>query len=233
VSPAGLPDEARLIHGARFDVEMLLDGLASPAEGGGTELEALWIEHAADVGALLARALGGTPEARRRALETLDARDAGPGLGPLTPIAPSPAASGALAALGERLRDRIAALLDDADPTVRRLALRVASKLRDPRITVSHVQAQLAAATPEGEAAALLAARALLESGRMAGPALIEALRDLLNDAAWERRLATVRVVRLGGAAARPQLQRALADPSPFVRAEAADGLQQQRSSSY
>jgi hypothetical protein len=34
-----------------------------------------------------------------------------------------------------------------------------------------------------------------------------------------------VRVMRLGGPAARAQLERALRDPSPFVRAEAAEAL--------
>jgi HEAT repeat protein len=83
----------------------------------------------------------------------------------------------------------------------------------------------LVASPAEGEAAALLAARALLENGRVAAGTLVESLRDLLADASWERRLAAVRVMRLGGPAARPQLQRALRDPSPFVRTEAAEAL--------
>src|SRR5204862_514913 len=82
---------------------------------------------------------------------------------------------------GDRLRDRVAALLDDGDPAVRRLAVRVASKLRDPRVGLSHVHA-MAAAPAEGEAAALLAARALLESGRIPAASLVESLRDLLAD---------------------------------------------------
>jgi HEAT repeat protein len=118
----------------------------------------------------------------------------------------------------------VAALLEDGDPGIRRLAVRVASKLRDPRVGISHVRALLAAPA-EGEAAALLAARVLLESGRLAGATLVESVRDLLSDGSWERRLAAIRVVRLGGPSARPALQQALRDPSPFVRAEAAEGL--------
>jgi HEAT repeat protein len=118
----------------------------------------------------------------------------------------------------------VAALLDDGDPGVRRLAVRVASKLRDPRVGITHVHA-LVAVPADGEAAALLAARVLLDSGRVPPQTLVESLRDLLGDVSWERRLAAVRVLRLAGPAARPQLARALGDPSPFVRAEAAEGL--------
>jgi tetratricopeptide (TPR) repeat protein/HEAT repeat protein len=224
VAPGGLPDEARLVRSARFDVDALMDGLSAPPDGGTAELEALWIEHARDVEEALGRALQGGTEARRRALDDLDGREGALGLGPLSAGVVSPAGTAALQALGERLRDRVAALLDDADPGIRRLAVRVASKLRDPRVGISHVRA-LVAAPAEGEAAALLAARALLENGRVAAGTLIESLRDLLADASWERRLAAVRVMRLGGPAARPQLERALRDPSPFVRAEAAEAL--------
>jgi HEAT repeat protein/Tfp pilus assembly protein PilF len=220
----GLPDEARLVRSARFDVDTLLDGLSAPAEGTAGELEALWSEHARDLEEVLGRALQAGAEPRRRALDALDGRDGGIGLGPLSAVGVSPAAVAVLRAMGDRLRDRVAALLDDGDPAVRRLAVRVASKLRDPRVGLSHVHA-MAAAPGEGEAAALLAARALLESGRIPAATLVESLRDLLADAAWERRLAAVRVLRLGGPAARPQLERALRDPSPFVRAEASEAL--------
>jgi hypothetical protein len=220
----GLPDDGRLVKSARFDVDTLLDGLSAPADGVPTELEALWTEHARDVEEILGRALQAGGEPRRRALDALDGRDGGLGLGAVTGRGVSPAGATVLQGMGERLRDRVAALLDDGDPGVRRLAVRVASKLRDPRVGLSHVHA-MAASPAEGEAAALLAARALLESGRVAASTLVESLRDLLADAAWERRLAAVRVIRLGGAAARPQLERALRDPSPFVRTEAQEAL--------
>jgi HEAT repeat protein len=224
-APGGLPDEARLVRSARFDVDALLDGLSAPADAAPADLEALWTEHARDVEEVLGRALQGGGEPRRRALDDLDGREGGLALGPLSAVPlPSPAGAAVLQQMGERLRDRVAALLDDGDPAVRRLAVRVASKLRDPRVGISHVHA-LAATPADGEAAALLAARVLVENGRVAGATLVEAMRDLLADASWERRLAAVRVVRLGGPAARPQLERALRDPSPFVRAEAAEAL--------
>jgi hypothetical protein len=228
VVTGGLPDDARLLRGARFDIDGLLDGLSQAPEGSAAELEALWSEHAGDVLEVLGRALqGGTAgtEPRRRALEALDGRDGGLALGPLTAAGVSPAGGAALQAMGERLRDRVAALLDDGDPVVRRLAVRVASKLHDSRLGLSHVQAMVTGPPAEGEAAALLATRTLLESGRVAPAVLVESLGILLADGSWERRLTVVRVLRLGGRAARPALQRAARDPNPFVRAEATSAL--------
>jgi HEAT repeat protein len=230
-APGGLGDEARVLRGARFDVEVLLEALStSAAEPAGPELEALWIEHAGDLVLLLGRALEAGGEGRRRALEALDARDAGLGLGLLTATGPSPAAMATLQTIAERLRDRVAALLEDADPQVRRLAVRVASKLRDGRVSLSHVQALLAQPAPDGDTAAL-AARALLDGGRVAAGTLAEALRPFLADPSWERRLAAVRVMGLGGPAAGSQLARALRDPNPFVRAAAAEAVSTHRGS--
>jgi tetratricopeptide (TPR) repeat protein len=223
-APGGLPDEGRLVRSARFDVDTLLDGLSAAPEGAGAELEALWTEHARDVEETLGKALQGGTEQRRRALDDLDGREGGIGLGPLSAGGVSPAGVAVLKVMGDHLRDRVAALLDDGEPGVRRLAVRVAAKLRDPRVGLSHVHA-MAAAPAEGEAAALLAARLLLESGGVAGATLVESFRDLLADASWERRLTAVRVIRLGGPAARASLERAMRDPSPFVRAEAAEAL--------
>jgi tetratricopeptide (TPR) repeat protein/HEAT repeat protein len=219
---AALPDEARSVRGARFDVDALLEGLSLGAPGTDAELEALWTEHVVEVEEVLGRALQGGTEVRRRALEALDVRDSGLGLGPLPT---SPGSAAVLQRAGDRLRDRVAAWLEDPDPGVRRLAVRVASKLRDGRVGVSHLQALVSGPAPEGEAAALLAARALVENGRVGGSTVVESLRELLADPSWERRLTVVRVMRLLGAPARPQLERALRDPSPFVRAEAADAL--------
>jgi hypothetical protein len=227
----GLGDEARVLRGARFDVEVLLEALSmSAAEPTGPELEALWIEHAGDLVLLLERALQTGGEARRRALESLDGREGGLGLGPLAGTGTSAAGVATLQTMAERLRDRVAALLEDGDPQVRRLAVRVASKLRDGRVSLSHVQALLALPSPDGDAAAL-AARALLEGGRVTAGTLAEALRPFLADPSWERRLAAVRVMGLGGPAAGRQLSRALRDPNPFVRAAAAEAVSTHRGS--
>jgi tetratricopeptide (TPR) repeat protein len=237
-----LVDEARDLRQTRFDLDAILDTLASPrapldAAAADAELEALWIEHAADIQEVLVRALQGTPDVRRRALLALDRREDGISLGALTEdhggagtaAALSPAATAALRELGGRLRERATFGVDDSDPTTRRLALRVAVKLRDGRAGISQVRAVIAATPPaqqeEAEAAALLSLRAQLDGGRLARRALVEALSPLLRDPAWERRLTCVHLIRLGGGAARGELERALRDGSPFVRVAAAEAL--------
>ncbi len=231
-APAGLSDEARALREVRFDVDLLLDAIAATPVASAGELEGLWTEHAADIQRLLAGALRMTGEPRRRALLTLDGRDDGVDLGPLGGI-PSEAGKAALRTLGAELRDGVAAGLDDADPLVRRMALRVASKLHDARPGVWHIQSAIAAAPPteqrgvptDAEPTALLAARAQLESGRLTPATLADSLRPLLADGSWERRLTAVRVLRLAGPAAATEIRRAAADPNPFVRAEAATAV--------
>jgi hypothetical protein len=240
-----LPDEGRAVRGARLDVDALLDTLSVPssvtlttvqrgagtglASAAGEDLEALWTEDIAELGKRLGHALDGGGDARRRALLALDTREGGGvGLGVLTgpgTVPPSASAAAALRALGERLRDKVAAALDDADPETRLVALRVATRLLDPRVTVWHLQAVLARPTPGAESAVRLAATAQIQAGRIDRPALVQALRPGLSDGAWERRLAVVHLLELALPAARAELSRALSDPSPFVRAAAANAL--------
>ncbi len=229
-TPRTMPDEARAVRDARFDVDLLLDALSAAPEGPSAALETLWVEHAAEVRDVLAHALAGTPEMRRRALAVVDGRADGLALGPLAgDAAPSQRAITALAALGAELRDLVAENLDDADVDGRRLALRVASKLGGGRVGLSHilavVQAAPSAALDDAESAALLAARVQLESGRVSEADLAASLRPLLADPLWQRRLVGVRLLRLAARSAAPDLERALSDSNPFLRAEAAHAL--------
>jgi tetratricopeptide (TPR) repeat protein len=244
----GLPEEAGTIRQNRIDVRDILDALSAlppalvPAQaevgpGIAPDLEALWIEHASDIEHLLRRALEGPPADRARALAALDSREGGPGLGVLVDAAatPSPQGEQMLRALAERMADRVIASLDHSDITVRLRALRVASKLGDERLSLVHVLASLAtdpvegARSPfselQGESVAIQVAQAQMEAGRLNPEALVKALRPWLEESAWQRRLAAIRMLRIVAGAARPLLEKGLEDPSAFVRAEAAAAL--------
>jgi tetratricopeptide (TPR) repeat protein/HEAT repeat protein len=224
-----LPDEATAIEGGKVDVEAMLAVLTAAPRP--TDRTALWLDRTRDVDTILSDGLVHGGPARRRALEVLDSRAEGPGLGPLAPQADAPVSAAVAAALREvaaGLRDRIAALLDDPDPEIAAAALRLLAKLDDPRVT----PARIAAAAAAGARAPALRDSAVLAAGRQArgsadaAHAVAQATAPLLSDpAGWERRLPAVTVLAaLGGAGARP-LEQALADDSPVVRAAAAEAL--------
>ncbi len=239
---ATFSDDARAVRGYTVDAGAVLEALATvpPARTNDTNNseDALLGDHTDDLVDILARALDGTGPPRLAALQALDSGPPGqPGiaLGKLLPSYEplSPTGERMLDEIGGRLRDRIAASLDDPDPGVRLLALRLSSRLADPRVTVSHVVAALAAAEPwttgkpdsGAEATARYAARIHLTRGTFAAAALAAALRGELQHPAWERRLSAYHVLALGGAAVRLQIVRGLDDPNAFVRAEAALAL--------
>jgi HEAT repeat protein len=251
MAPAGMPDEAFSLRGGQIDVERLLAALSVEAarattganrqptskSTSGPEWETLWIEHSGDVADVLLRALDGSTESQIRALTALGSRRDGPGLAKLVDRDDmlSPEAEAALTAIGARVRDRVASLLGEPDREVRRLALGVASKLRDPRVQVSHVYGAIldsgdlpgdAGSADEGPAWEV-AARVLVTHVRVSGAALARGLAGLLVHPSWTKRLAFVRTVRVAGKDARPQLELALRDSNPFVRAAAADALSQ------
>ena len=235
-----LSDDGLAVLAARVPAAAVLDALATPPPppdpaGEVTPLEALWTEHAQTIEDLLAAALAGPPAERRAALAALDGRPEGLGLGALLPVsaALSPQGKRVLERLWTRLEAAVAARLDDPDRATRLHALGIASKLRDPRVSLRHVLGALAAAydpgvqtaRPDAVGAARLAAEMLVGTGRLDGASLARALAPQLAEPDWNRRLAAVSVARAGSAAAAALFETALADPNPFVRAEAAAAL--------
>jgi HEAT repeat protein len=186
---------------------------------------------------MLRRALDGDRGQRILALQALDVRADGLGLGVLAPDGNAPLAPATLAALqrlGGALRARVFALLDDGAPEVRALALRVAAKMGDKptertadrtsESVLTPARIVAAAATPplllpEAGAFALAAVAARHPEMRAA---ILPAVAPLLGDStSWERRLAAVEMLAPAGPAARPLLEEAAKDPSPFVRSAA------------
>ena len=190
-----------------------------------------WIPRSREIEEMLRRALDGDRGQRVLALQALDARADGPGLGVLAPDGNAPLAPGTAAALqrlGGALRARVFALLDDGSPEVRALALRVAAKIGGDRIgeplALTPARIVAAAATtpillPEAAAFALAAVAARHPEMRAA---ILPAVAPLLGDStSWERRLAAVEMLAPAGPAARALLEEAAKDPSPFVRSAA------------
>ncbi len=229
---APLGDEARVIEGARLDVDAMLTALAEPpvSRAAGGDRAALWLDRIRQVQDLVAGGLTRHRDLRVRILAALDARDDGPGLGPLAPTgsdAMDAATAAALREVSESARDRVVALLDDPDSETRRLALRVAAKLRDPRMTPARIAAALADPGPGFGEAAALAARWHVRTQPASASDIAAAAATMLADAEahWDRRLAAVRLLAGIGAAAGPSLEAALADVNPIVRAAAAQAL--------
>src|SRR5581483_5076090 len=135
VGNAPIEDEAKAIDGTRLDLEAMLGVLTLPPPRLARADRALaWIPRSREIEEMLRRALDGDRGQRVLALQALDTRADGPGLGVLAPEgdAPlAPATGAALQRLGSTLRARIFALLDDGSPEVRALALRVAAKIAE------------------------------------------------------------------------------------------------------
>ena len=183
---------------------------------------------------MLRRALDGDRAQRLLALQALDARADGAGLGVLAPdgSAPlAPATAAALQRLGGALRARVFALVDDSSaevrapqmsPEIRALALRVAAKLGEPGLTPARVVAAAATAPALLQDAAAFALSVIAAHHPEARAAIPSAVAPLLADTtSWERRLAAVGMLAPAGPAARPLLEEAAKDPSPFVRSAA------------
>ena len=230
-------DEAKSIDGNRLDVDLML-GAVFPAVTMRPDRAPLWIERVRGVQQILGDALGLSRETKRHVLSLLNSRDDGIGLGPLCAEGSheiSQATSQALGAIADGVRERVAALLDDADPEIEGLALRLLAKLGDSRVTPARIAA-LAARTgphpggPPGGPATTAAAAASAASAQVraraqsAGP-IVQAIIPLLADPAWERRVAAVEVLRAVGAPGRPPLESALGDPNLVVRAAASSAL--------
>src|SRR5205814_1797759 len=119
-STAAPPDEARSIAGAELSVREILSATVQLPTAA-PDLMPLIGAATGEIDTLFGEALARGGPARRAALEALDARNDGPGLGALVP-ADAPLTAGAAAALHEvawPLADRIAAALDDPDRRTR------------------------------------------------------------------------------------------------------------------
>jgi HEAT repeat protein len=220
-------DEATAIDAVRMDVDALVSAVLPRAPA--ADRAKLWIDRRRDLQQILSEAMSRGGVWRRRALESLDSRNDGPGLWPLAPEgdAPQPAAvASAVRELAAALRDRLAGLLDDADPTNQALAVRVLVKVGDARVTPARIAAAAGGKAPALRDAAAFCARWQARANPAAAPALAAALGAALAEASsWEPRLALVTALGAVGPAATSPLERALEDDSPMVRAAAAAAL--------
>ena len=228
-----LPDPTVLIEGAELRTGQLVDRMCEGRPPGGGQavgpaqaeaLEQLWVEHAQEIGALLGEALAvGGGEARR----ALAALSGAPG----TLFAPqSRPRVAALATLRQRLEAPLGRALVATDWSVRIAAVRAAAFLQDPRLVEAHIVSLLVGpqARDDAEAAAIAAVTSLRAQGRLDSRVLTSGLRPLLRHPAWQTRLTGLRVM-LQAAQLPPDVRAAaMADPNPFVRAEARRQPQQQ-----
>jgi HEAT repeat protein len=230
VNARPLEDEATAIEGNRLDVEVMLAAMLPPSPR--SPPVSLWIDRTRETQDVLADALARSRDWKIRALVALDSREDGPGLGRLAPMGTTeitPAAAAGVREIGAGLKDRVAALLEDPDPEIQALAMRVSAKLGDSRINAVRI-ASAAGATGTAQAflpeAAAFVARWQARTQPAAASSTARAMAPLLADVtSWERRLSAVTVLRQLGLAGRRQLEAALADDSPLVRTAAAEGL--------
>jgi len=234
LSAATPPDEARSIAGDELSVrEILAAAVRLPTAP--AELTPLISAATGEIDTLLGEALARGGPARRSALEALDARNDGPGLGALTPAGDAPLGAGAEAALHEvawPLADRIAAALDDPDRRTRAAALRVMAKLDDERLTPARLTESVADGGADLTAAAVTAARIVVAAHPPLAAPIAAAIAPLLAEesgAAWQSRLSAVEVLAVLGAPALPALERAMGDRHPLVRGAAAEALARAR----
>ncbi|HEX3696259.1 MAG TPA: HEAT repeat domain-containing protein [Polyangia bacterium] len=214
-------DDGKAIDGVHINVDAVLEAL-SPKPAAPRDRSPLVTEHRAEIGRTVIGALTGTADQKRNVLLLLDSRDDGLGLGALTPgAAPLTApTTEALTVLGALVVGRLPLLVDDPDPEIRALALRIEAKLAPDPFPVAHI-VRLAAMADQQPAAysivpAVEAARRVLRRHRAVVHPLVDAVTPLLASAAWQVRLAAVQILT----AAHQPLPSALAsDPNPLVRA--------------
>jgi predicted Zn-dependent protease/HEAT repeat protein len=222
---AAPPDEARRLVGPQLDVDTLVTASATAPTA---DLAPLWRGHTRELQDLLADALARGGDARHEALAALDARADAPALGALTPegdVAVSAETAAAVREVVQPIADKLASLLDDAEPDTRAAALRVLAKLGDERVT----PARIATAAFDGSTA--MAAAAVLAAARLAGlrpavaPLIATALAPVLSDESWRRRIAAVETLAVLGPAGVPLLERTRNDKHAVVRGAAMDAL--------
>lgn len=233
------PDEARAIAGNDLAVRAVLAALLEAPPPG--DLTPLWRAHTGELDAILADALSRGGSARRAALDALDARTDGPGLGALAGPESAPSAPEAASAAREiawPLADQIAAALDDPDRRSRAAALGVLAKLDDERVSPVRLADAVAQGAPQLADAAVAAARILVRAHPALAAPIAAAIAPLLADddsrtsaVSWGGRLSAVELLAVLGAPGLPLLDRATRDRSPLVRAAALEALSRARGS--
>ena len=211
--------------GAQLDVDTLL---AASSAAPTADLAPLWRGHTRELQDLLADALARGGDPRHEALTALDGRLDAPALGALTPepdVALSAETAAAVREVVLPMADKLAALLDDAEPETRAAALRVLAKLGDDRVTPTRIATAAFDASPPMAAAAVVAAARLTGMRPAVAPAIATALAPVLGDESWRRRIAAVDALAVLGPAGLPLLERARNDKHAVVRGAAVEAL--------
>ena len=203
-------------------------------------LTPLWRAHTGEIDAILADALAHGGRARLAALDALDARTDGPGLGALTAPEGSPSAKEAALAAREiawPLADEVAGALDDPDRRSRAAALRVLAKLDDERLSPERLAEAVADGAPLLADAAVTAAEILVRAHPALGAPIAAAIAPLLTDdgarasaLSWGSRLSAVELLAALGPPGLTSLDRAATDRNALVRAAALEAIARARS---
>ena len=221
----GLPleDDAKAIEGVRLDLDAMLAVLTSPPAQ--VDRTSAWLNRTREIERILREFLSSDQAHKIQALEALDSRDDGPGLGPLAPAGRAPLAPAVVPALreiGSAVAGRVLALVADPSPEVRALAIRVGAKLDDTRMTPSMILAATEDSPRRVQDAATFALTKYVASHPEGTAAFNRRLAAMLSEAGpWERRVAVVSLLGCLGPAAVPVLEASLHDESPFVRSAA------------
>jgi predicted Zn-dependent protease len=229
VAGAPPPDEARAILGNELAPSEILAALTAPPLP--TDLAPLLRARTGEVDGILGEALARGGALRRAALEALDARADGPGLGALLPADPLPAETASvLREIAWPLADGVAAALEDPDRRSRAAALRLLAKLDDDRLTPARLAEAVRDGAPALADAAVMAARLLVRAHPASVPAIAAAIAPLAADdnggtGSWTSRLAAVQLLAALGPAGLSALDHAVADRNPLVRAAAIEAL--------
>ncbi|HSY41723.1 MAG TPA: HEAT repeat domain-containing protein, partial [Polyangia bacterium] len=230
------PDEARSIVGSDLSLPAMLAALLETAPA--QDLTPLLRAHTGEIDAILSDALRLGGNARRAALESLDARPDALALGVLVPtgdVAAAPATAGAAREIAWPLADGIALALDDPDRRTRALALRVLAKLDDERLTPARIAEAIADGAPGLTGAALSAAQILVRAHPALAAPIAAAVAPLVTDdgsqPSWSCRLAAVELLASLGPPGLPALDRAVNDRNALVRSAALEAVDRARAS--
>ena len=188
----------------------------------------LVVDHADDIARGLLDALAEHRDVVVAVLADLDGDPVQLGLGALTPKAPDPKLSAALATISEKIAPAVSAQLASEDPKVRALAVSVIAKLDGGKVRGADAAITKALADPiDPVRASAMNAIATLSIRRGAPPPeLLAQLTKTLASGPWaDRRVAALALGRLGAASDTGALIKAASDTSSFVREAVAISL--------